>query len=290
MSLGFCAPDTQSVFESTGSCLALSYLRLITRLWNDHHRPPHVPPIKVSLPKDQLLHALRRHTHLPDHKFSRLSTLPASARQKIEASFRPARPASWTLNSHEWLTTPDIERVMQQYQTRYPTFKFIGVFPIDFAARRIDSGRCIEERMCRIDLKQLAQQGIRRIAAVFNLDRHNQKGSHWVAWYANFDPRRKNFGAFYYDSVAARPPPEVERLMSNMSAQIGGLYSMKIARRFRIDHNVVKRQSGRSECGLFSMHFIHKMVDGKQDFKDICNETGTDREMHAYRSIFYRPS
>ena len=46
--------------------------------------------------------------------------------------FAPVRPSSWDKNPNEWLTGEDIEKVMKQYEKKYPYFEFIGPTPIDY--------------------------------------------------------------------------------------------------------------------------------------------------------------
>ena len=43
----------------------------------------------------------------------------------LEGLFRPKMPRSWKKNKYEWLSSVDIESVMDQYEEKYPEFKFI---------------------------------------------------------------------------------------------------------------------------------------------------------------------
>lgn len=284
MPSSYCAPGAQ---HQNQSCLTLPYLRLIARLWNAQ-RPAGTDAIRVSSSKEQLIAALESKTHRNEHEFGQLSFIPNSMKMTLEEAYRPQRPKQWRNNKYEWLTTDDIQNVMMQYEKRYPTFKFIGVFPIDFAARH-GSGVCIEERMCRLDVSKLHKAGIRRIAMVFNLDKHNQSGSHWVSYYVGMDRSRLNFGAYFYDSVAKAPPPEVQQLTSRLAGQVGTLFTPRVASRFEKRYNVTRRQFKNSECGVFSMHFLVRMIESKESFADICKSMGTDADMNAYRNVFYRP-
>ena len=40
--------------------------------------------------------------------------------------FRPKMPSDWEKNSREWLSTLDIENVLNQYEKKYKNFLFIG--------------------------------------------------------------------------------------------------------------------------------------------------------------------
>ena len=46
--------------------------------------------------------------------------------------FSPLRPKNWDKNPKQWLTGEDIEKVMKQYEKKYPYFEFIGPTPIDY--------------------------------------------------------------------------------------------------------------------------------------------------------------
>ena len=47
-------------------------------------------------------------------------------------TFAPQSPASWKKNPKKWLTSLDIDKVMRQYEKKFPHFVFIGPSPIDF--------------------------------------------------------------------------------------------------------------------------------------------------------------
>ena len=47
-------------------------------------------------------------------------------------SFRPDMPNTWSSNPNTWLSTIDINKVMEQYEEAYPKFQYLGANPIDF--------------------------------------------------------------------------------------------------------------------------------------------------------------
>lgn len=273
----YCSPKAE---KNHGSCISLNILREIVRGWNQSHE---TRPIKLTLTKKELLSELRKATNMKDYEFSKLGFLQKTTQAMIEHAFRPPQPHKWQ-NLDEWLRTDDINAVMSQYERRYPTFHFLGVFPIDFDAKDRKTGRCIEDRVCRLNLTKTK---FTRMGMVLNLDKHSQKGSHWVALYLGLDPKRHNYGAFFYNSVASPPPPEVERLTRRLASQMAEINPMK---QFIITHNTVRKQFKNSQCGVFSMYFLTKMIEDAAGFKSICDATGRDAEMVAYRKVFYRPS
>jgi hypothetical protein len=108
-----------------------------------------------------------------------------SMKRKIkEMIFAPKHPPEWHENPTEWLTNFDIEKVMKQYELSEPTFKFIGPTTIDFDSKpEYWGGRCVLEDLCRFDLARFIRAKRTKIGIVFNLDKHDQSGSHWVSLY-----------------------------------------------------------------------------------------------------------
>ena len=53
-------------------------------------------------------------------------------RSIIKETFRPKMPQKWKEeNLTTWLNTDDINRVMKQYEKKYPDFFFVGPIPLD---------------------------------------------------------------------------------------------------------------------------------------------------------------
>jgi hypothetical protein len=208
--------------------------------------------------------------------------------ERLESAFRPPKPVSWNNNEYEWLDTRNIRQVMNQYDAKYPSFKFLGVFPMDFDTMT-KYGKCVEETMCRLDVGKFIRNKVKKVAAVFNLDNHDESGSHWVALYCGLDPKNKLFGTFYYDSVANHPTKEIKRLIARINEQVRKVYSKKVYSRFENRQNTIRKQFKNTECGIFAMNFIIECIKGKLTYDNICKTMGTDEEVHLYRNMFYRP-
>lgn len=118
--------------------------------------------------------------------------------------FAPTHPPEWLNNPNEWLTDLDISNVMKQYEKTYRNFKFIGPSPIDFdtkverrelpwARPGNDNDRiCVWEELCHLNLHKLLKRGITQIGMVFNLDRYDEPGSHWVSLYVSLAKQKKS--------------------------------------------------------------------------------------------------
>jgi hypothetical protein len=205
---------------------------------------------------------------------------------KLKTSFKPKKPESWEKNPREWLNTFDILDVMKQYEEADKTFHFIGVFPIDFASKNSASGQCIVNEMCKLNLKDEWHKGIRKIGVVFNTDDSKSSGSHWLGCHIGLNPKSKNFGIYFYDSVGMNPQKEIVVFMKQMKKELEELqpkYKDKIE--YRI--NKVRKQYKGTECGMFSCLFQILMLKHKYD--DICNNMGKDDEVNQFRDILYRP-
>jgi hypothetical protein len=208
--------------------------------------------------------------------------------KRIEDSFRPKMPSTWLTNDHEWLTNEDIENVMKQYEASIPRFAFLGVYPIDFN-EILANGNCVSTEICKLDIIKMRNHGIHHVGIVFNLDRHDEPGSHWVALYLGLDRGNKNYGAFYYDSVSSSPPRYVLKLLEEVRQQFREFDQEDTSRQqARVCENKIQKQFDNSECGVFSMFFIICCAAGVP-FETVCEKMGSDEEVHQLRKVFFRP-
>ena len=191
-----------------------------------------------------------------------------SDKKMKEETFRPAMPIEWVKNKYEWLSTPDISQVMVQYEKEYNNFRFFGPVPVD----------CPKDIYCELtdlDIKGLKSKGVDYIGVVFNLDRHDQSGSHWVALYINIPKSLIT----YYDSTASEPPEDIKYFINMIGIKLGN---------HTYEYNKKRHQYGGSECGMYSMNFLIESLKGKT-LKEIESKAITDREVNLLRSYLYRP-
>ena len=194
----------------------------------------------------------------------------------VNELFRPKMPKKWYEHPREWLTTSDIENVMKQYEKKYKDFKFIGPVPIDFDYKP-SPGYCIVNELCNINMKHLYNKGIKKLGVIFNLDPHDQPGSHWVALFNDVDKG----GVYYFDSYGVEPPNEVKVLMERLTNQ-GRSLNNKMNKYV----NNVRHQFKNSECGVYSMNFIVNLLQGKS-FDDVTKNIVKDDDMLQKRNEFY---
>lgn len=198
----------------------------------------------------------------------------------LNTYFRPEMPQGWKSDPDMWLNSDDIGNVMKQYEQAYPDFKFLGVVPIDFSAPdpyyKGSEKKCMNNQFCLVDLQEEKQKGRRILGAVFNLDPHYKGGSHWVALAVDLKRRC----AYYFDSYGMSPPLQVARYMRYLTLQEPKLTLQSNGRRF---------QYSNSECGMYSMYFLIRMIMG-ESFKHFCKNPIADKYMKQFRKVLFDPA
>ena len=181
--------------------------------------------------------------------------------------FRPEFPNEWKNDIHTWLNTDDIANVMKQYERKFPDFLFFGPVPVD----------CPIEWECELTHFNPVKSGYKRFGIVFNLDKHNQSGSHWVALWISLPEQKIE----YFDSYGIRPPALIRQFMEKVIEQ-----TKKEGYEIVPSYNKHRFQYGGSECGVFSMYFLIEKLHGK----DVQNDMPTDELMTKMRKYLYRPN
>lgn len=198
-------------------------------------------------------------------------------RELLNQTFRPKRPKSWEKNPTIWLDSYDIMRVMKQYEDLYPNFLFIGPIPRDC---KIGGG--IQCALTDFDIRKAYKSGIRKIGIVYNTDYSHQPGSHWNCIFVDIDNREIDF----YDSYAEKPLPEVARLMRRIRDDLQPLLGDG---EMRIAHNHRRHQYDEYNCGMYSMFFLVKRLEG-HSMSEIEKMKITTRKMQNLKKLWYRNS
>lgn len=183
-------------------------------------------------------------------------------------TFRPEGPNG----KFEWLNTYNIDDVMKQYEGKYNDFKFLGTVPMDFD----DIPRLGIKHM---DYSKLFNEGKTKIGVVFNLDESWKSGSHWVAMYSDLKSRE----VFYFDSYGIAPEPRVRRLMRRIGKAIN---KINPDGNVRADYNKERHQYKNSECGVYSINFIIRMLRG-DGFDEICKSKVSDSDINKCRKAYF---
>ena len=157
--------------------------------------------------------------------------------KNIEEFLRPLKPKEWNDNPIEWLSTIDIENLLKQYNV-YHDFIFIGAVPIDFDSV-LSPGVCVINELCNINIKNLFSKGIYKIGVIFNLDKHDQEGSHWVSLFISI----KKGSIFYFDSYGYPPNNEISTLIHRMRNMMNDLFisNPQLLKEIDIDTDIVNK-------------------------------------------------
>lgn len=185
----------------------------------------------------------------------------------LKYTFRPDGPDG----RFEWLNTINIDEVMSQYEIKYPDFIFKGAVPIDF-----DDLPMLGIK--NLNFKKLIEQGKIKMGIIFNLDKHNQTGSHWVALYCNLQKGE----IYFFDSYGIPPAPEIRELMRRITR----FCESYLGEQIRSDYNKIRCQFKNSECGIYSINFLLRLLQGDR-FEDICQDKTTDSEINKLRNVLF---
>lgn len=267
------------------TCLPTSALKRLATTWNKTHSrkiPLNVTRRGGRVANNQSVNATlwtRLRDAMKDHykcstEFCLVKKLPGltpQTRKSLATYFRPEKPKSWDKKPTLWLDSFNIEDVMKQYEAAVPSFEFIGPVPIDFD--EADGwGKCIVTELCKLDIPSMVKKGKTKIGIIFNLDPHDEPGSHWVC--AFLDASARN--AYYFDSYGYAPPKEIVRFLKRCKQQ-----GCK-----HIYYNDIRHQRKGSECGMYCLFVIICLLRGR-NFYDICKNVVDDDTMNAFRDVLF---
>ena len=193
--------------------------------------------------------------------------------------FRPTMPDEWVNDPDMWLDSNNISDVMKQYEETYPHFKFFGTNPIDFSApdpynqEAAEEKKCLNDSICKMNLKELASEGKTQLGFIYNLDPSNKGGSHWIASFTDIPGHR----TYYFDSYGMKAPPQIARFMRSLTLQDP---------KMKLGYNARRFQYGSTECGMYSLYFLIRMLEG-DSFKTFCRRAPRDAEMLALRKWIF---
>lgn len=184
-------------------------------------------------------------------------------------TFRPTGPKG----KFDWLSTTDINKVMKQYENKYKEFKFLGAVPYDFEdLPYLDT--------YNFNANNLKSQGKYKLGMVVNLDTSDKSGSHWVSFYSDLNSKK----IYFFDSFAQQPGSRIKKFSEKILNEFSGGGNQKTN---NIIYNQVRHQFSNSECGVYSMNFIIRLLRG-ESFKEITKNITKDIEMNECRKSYFR--
>lgn len=180
-------------------------------------------------------------------------------RKKIRYfTFKP----KMTETNDTWLNTTDINYVLQQYQDYDKSFKFLGALPSDFY------------KVTKVDYSKLFDYP--KLGIVFNLDKHDDPGSHWTAFF--IDHYKKSIE--YFDSAGMPPNKRIKAFIKRLRSKY--LYNYKYR------ENKMVHQKENSECGIYAIYYIIQRLLGFT-FDEISSRVIPDKQMNKFRKYIFRP-
>ncbi len=277
--LNYCSPEKLKRHTKTkrkfNTCYTKDNLKSIIKKWNKKN-----PNDKIKFNKSNTIKTLWKKINMKLNNQCNSEwcwiNKTLKSNKLLKHTFRPLKPKSWKKNPREWLTNIDIEKVLHQYEDSHSEFEFIGPVPIDFNSKIGSS--CISDELCHINIKTLLDKGIRKIGIIFNEDKHNQPGSHWIALFIDIDRK----GIYYFNSVGDIYGPEVKKLINTIKKQCKQLNI-----NMNIDYNRRGHQWKDTECGVYCLYFIKTMLITNISFKKFYNKVIYDDDMFKNRNHFF---
>jgi hypothetical protein len=194
-----------------------------------------------------------------------------SMKERMKLTYRPEGPIA----RYEWLNTTNINDVMTQYEVQYKDFIYLGTVPIDIAELSNYGNKQFNFKHLNFD--ELIKKNKIKIGVIFNFDKHDENGSHWVAVYIDLI----NATVYYYDSYGTVPPDEIRKFIREFEKYIANKNI-----RCKYKYNTLRYQYKGSECGVYSMWFITSMLNGIQ-FDTIITTSIPDEEINKLRKKYF---
>jgi hypothetical protein len=271
-----CSPLVKNKKVVSTSCMTQEVLLKIRDEYNKDHET------KIIATKPVLIwHELKMKLNYQDERTWINEIDDVKLRSQIKKQlFAPEHPPEWLKNKNEWLTNFDIDMVMEQYEMENKDFKYLGTTPIDYDyIVDTSSQTCVEDNLCKFNLKELMNQRKRRFASVFNLDNHNESGSHWVSLFIDVNKHI----IMFFDSASGSVPKEITKFVNNVKEQ-----GLNENIEFKYITNKKRHQNGGSECGVYSIHFIIEMLKHPEKAMHIfLYNRIPDKEVEKYRNIYF---
>ena len=274
--------------KSGETCLSTEALEKLQNEWNKTNPTKQIKLSSTRKSKNSNKYRLRLWQQLRNamrsvydckNEFCVVKKLPGvnseTRKNIIKKYFRPEKPEEWNKKKTTWLDSFNLEDVVNQYEDAHPEFEFIGPVPIDFDSpdNSIGNwGKCIVDEMCKMDLPKVNKKGTNKIAIIFNLDKHDEPGSHWVCAFIDY-PKK---AAYYFDSYGLPPPKEIVTFLERCKEQ--GCETVL--------YNDIRHQRKDSECGMYCLYVIICLLKGN-DFHKICMDIVNDDTVNAFRDVIF---
>ena len=196
-------------------------------------------------------------------------------KEEFKNSFKPLMPKKWIKDYNEWLSTFEIEDCLEQHKEVDKNFYFYGAVPMDFK-------KCSVSNLCNFNMQKHLDKDETKIGIVFNTDPSNKDGEHWISMYVDLGKHNSdNYGIYYFDSFGRKPSKEVKELIKKIQSQ-----GAKCDRKPVYFYNDVSYQKNNSQCGMYAIHFIKRMLEGLS-FNEYLGTPLSDKLMITLRDQYF---
>lgn len=259
-----------------GTCLPSDAINILKKEYNKDH--PNAPILETD-PKQILRRVMEsvKCSKNADERCALNVIDDVTLRKKyLNMLYAPNHPESWLKNPDEWLTNEDIDEIMVDLESKYPDFEAFRTSPIDFDKRVW--GQCVEIELCKFSLKDNLDKGKKRFGAVFNLDKHDQPGSHWVSLFISVD----DAAIVFFDSALGGVPKEIKAFVERVQSE-----ATNLGKSLKFYTNTSEHQKGNTECGMYSIYFITEMLADFKNLDVFLKGSINDKTVFDMRDDFY---
>jgi len=196
-------------------------------------------------------------------------------RSIIKETFRPKMPQKWKEeNLTTWLNTDDINRVMKQYEKKYPDFFFVGPIPLDCG---INSD--LQCQLTNFDINKMHKKGINYLGMIINTDVSSGPGIHWYSLMIDLKKRTIS----HFDSYGEKPLKETYDIMKRIKNDYKNGSNIDL----KLEYNNKRFQRDGYNCGMYSLFFIIAKLQGKT-MAQIQNMKLDTQKMQKFKREWYR--
>ena len=217
----YCSPKSLEENNGSDSCLNRKLLEKLAKILNEN---PNCDTIDCKIAIDNLYDNVCSNMSKISNCKSEycwitvqdiVDKLKSDEIDEFKDYFRPQLPEEWKDDKHAWLSTTDIDDVLEQYDNAHNDFTYLGAHPID-------AHKCsVSPEVCKISIPDLLKKNQHKVGIVFNTDYSDGEGEHWVSFYLDLkgDNRDGIPSAYYFDSAADRPQKEIFKLVKKLKKQ-----------------------------------------------------------------------
>ena len=193
----------------------------------------------------------------------------------VKRRFATDVPEEWNINDHTWLDNFTLDKIMKFFEKKYRGFHFENATSLDFERKDI-YGNCVVSGLCKYKMRDLVNR-YTSFGTILNTDPSHLPGKHWNALYVDIKKRT----ILFYDSFGSLPHKEVNVFMERLKKEGdkingSGTWIIKI--------NSRSHQKSSSECGMYSVYFIIRMVVG-ESFESFTSRNVTDDYVNCLRGV-----